>query len=77
MAEAANSSVIKLPTAATSYFTVRKAGRFFDVVLVTPGAGKSLKTSLARFADRDAAIHHGKDSAALQRRPFKAKGAAQ
>lgn len=68
------SKVTKLPTAATSYYTVNKAGRYFDVVLVTPCTGKSLKTRLYRLTDRDAAIQHGKVIAAQMRRPFKIGG---
>lgn len=65
------SNVTKLPSAATSHYTVRKTGRYFDVVLVTPCPGNNLKTRLYRFTDRDAAIQHGKDTAAQMHRPFK------
>ncbi|MFG6589983.1 hypothetical protein [Sulfitobacter sp. 1A12157] len=69
------SNVSKLPTAATSYYTVSKSGRYSDVVLVTPSDGmKPIKTRLYRFTDRDAAIRHGKDTAAKVHRPFKLRG---
>lgn len=67
-------NIAKLPTAATSYFTVHKAGPYFDVVLVTPCPGKNLKTKLYRFADRGEALECGAEIAARQHRPFKAKG---
>ena len=63
--------VTKLPTAATSYYTVNKAGRHFDLVLVTPCPGKNLKTTLMRFADLETALAEGKDVAARMQRPFK------
>jgi hypothetical protein len=70
------SIVTKLPTAATSYYTVNKAGRYFDVVLVTPCPIKNLKTRLYRFTDMNAAIQHGQDTAAQMRRPFMLRGVA-
>ena len=70
------SNVQKLPSAATSYYTVNKEGRYFVVSLVTPCPGKNLKTRLYRFTDRGAAIQHGKDTAAKMQRPFKMRGAA-
>jgi len=71
------SNVTKLPTAATSYFTVHKVRGWFNVVLVTPCAGKNLKTTVAQYSDRDSAMWAGKRAAARQKRPFKAKGGAQ
>ncbi len=71
------SNVSKLPTAATSYYTVHKSGRFYDLVAVTPIDGmKPLKTRLSRFTDRDAAMQHGKEAAAKVHRPFKLRGVA-
>ena len=71
------SSVVKLPTAAPSYLTVRKAGRFFDVVLVTPVEGmRALTTALYRLDDRDAAVRHGIEVAERMKRPFKLRGVA-
>ncbi|WP_297543699.1 hypothetical protein [Roseovarius sp.] len=68
------SNITKLPTAVTSYFTVQKAGSWFNVVLVTPCPGKNLKTTVAQFSDRESAMLAGKRAAARQMRPFKAKG---
>ena len=70
------SNVQKLPTAATSYFTVQKSGQNFFVVLVTPCPGKNLTTRLYRFTDREAAIDFAKDRARDLQRPFKMRGAA-
>ena len=70
-------NIAKLPTAATSYYTVNKSGRYYDVVLVTPIKGmKPIKSRLYRFADRDAAIQQGKGVAAKLHRPFKLRGVA-
>jgi hypothetical protein len=66
-------NVTKLPTAATSYYTVQKTGRFFMVSLVTPCIGRNLKTHLYRFTDRAAAIQHGEATAARMQRPFKVR----
>ncbi|MEY8837817.1 hypothetical protein AB9K41_02125 [Cribrihabitans sp. XS_ASV171] len=68
------SNVTKLPSAATSYYTVHKAGCYFDVVLITPCSDKAIKTRLYRFADRAAAVAHGKATADRMQRPFKSKG---
>ena len=67
-------NVTKLPTAATSYYTVHKAGKAWDVVLVTPCAGRSIKTALYRFSTLEAAEDHGREIAAKMLRPFKARG---
>lgn len=64
-------TVTKIPTAATSYYTVLKAGRVFMVSLVTPCLNRNLKTHLYRFTDRAAAIQHGRATAARMQRPFK------
>ncbi len=68
-------SVSKLPTAATSYYTVHKAGRYYDLVLVTPCGAKPYKTRLRRFYDRESAVSEGKTTAERAQRPFRAKGA--
>lgn len=69
-------NVSKLPTAATSYYTVHKLGQRWAVMLVTPCGSKSLKTALYSSADRDAAIEHARETAARVQRPFKMRGAA-
>lgn len=64
--------IIKLPSAAVSYYTVNKRGKGWAVVLVTPIEGmRAIKTALYASADRDAAIAHGKQVAARMLRPFK------
>lgn len=71
------SNVTKLPTAATSYYTVNKRGSWFNVTLFTPVEGmKPIRTALYGFSDRDAAIEHGKETAARMKRPFKMRGVA-
>ncbi|MCK0151081.1 hypothetical protein MWU54_13655 [Marivita sp. S6314] len=66
--------VVKLPTAATSYYTVIKAGRHFDVVLVTPCPGKDLRTRLYRVPERQCAHDIARNLAADMKRPFKIGG---
>lgn len=70
-------SVTKLPTAATSYYTVNKAGRYFYVVLVTPSPGKSLKTRLYRLTDKQHAHDVARGLAEDMKRPFKVGGKVQ
>lgn len=65
------SNITKLPTAAPSYYTVRKAGQNFDVSLVTPCGSKLLVTRLRRWADRDRAIEDAIITAVVMQRPFK------
>jgi len=67
-------NVIELPSAATSFITIRKARPGWNVVLTTPAGPKALRTVLHRAADREAAIAKGQDIAATMMRPFKAKG---
>lgn len=65
-------NIIKLPTAATSYYTVNKQGRFFKVMLVTPlPGGKPIKTVLYGSCDRQTAIEYGRQTAERMNRPFK------
>lgn len=70
------SNVTKLPTSAKSYLTVHKNGDWWDVVLVTPGPARSIKTRLHSVQDRRAACEYGRDMAARMQRPFKARGGA-
>jgi len=70
-------NVTKLPTAATSYYTVNKAGRWYYVTLVTPIEGaRPLKTRLYAFDDRASALEYGARTAERMKRPFKVKGGA-
>lgn len=69
-------NVTKLPTAATSYYTVHKRGQAWAVLLKTPaGAGKSLTTTIASYHSRSAAVSHAQAIAETMLRPCKAKGA--
>jgi hypothetical protein len=69
-------TVIKLPTAPASFYTVCKVGRYFAVTLVTPCTdGKALKTNLFVFTDKAAAILQGKATAEQMQRPFKIRRA--
>lgn len=70
------SNVEKLPTAASSYYTLHKAGKAWDVVLVTPCGTRPLKTRLYRFPTREAAEAHGQAVAAKMLRPFKGRAAS-
>ncbi|MCF3595464.1 hypothetical protein LZG00_15840 [Rhodobacteraceae bacterium LMO-12] len=70
------SNVTKLPTAATSYYTVNKAGRYFDVVLVTPCPSKNLKTRLYRVPEEQYAHDIARNLAEDMKRPFKIGGKA-
>lgn len=67
-------NVVKLPTAAPSYVTVRKARDGWTIELVTPVPGKSLRTALYLYPNREAALADGRNVAARMQRPFKAKG---
>lgn len=69
-------AVIKLPTAATSYYTVRKAGKRWDAVLVTPSFPRAITTALYRHGDRESAVAHGQVVAEKMQRPFKARTAS-
>ena len=68
-------NVKQLPTAATSFYTVRKVRGGWSVLMVTPCPGKNLTTHLYTSPDRETAIQHGKASAARLQRPFKCRGA--
>lgn len=70
------SAVAKLPTAATSFYTVHKAGKRWVVVLVTPNGRNPIKTKLYSHERREDACEHGRQIAARTHRPFKARAAA-
>ena len=67
-------NVTRLPTAAETFLTVRKARGSWAVVLETPCPGKPLRTPLYLAADRETALAKGREVAARMRRPFKARG---
>ena len=68
-------NVTRLPTAPTSYITIRKARRGWDVVLATPMPGRPLRTPLYGCDTREGAIAKGEEVAARMQRPFKARAA--
>ncbi|PWJ73857.1 hypothetical protein C7441_12541 [Pseudaminobacter salicylatoxidans] len=70
----ADPKVTRLPTAATSYYTVRKSGRWWAVYLVTPAPGRDLRTKLVSFSNRESAKAHARETAARMMRPFKIGG---
>lgn len=67
-------TVVAHPKMGTSYYTIAKAGNFWDVVLVTPHPGRSLRTKLRRFADRASAEHDARETARRTRRLLKLGG---
>lgn len=69
-------NITQIPTMAQSFYTVTKARFGWAVVLVTPQAGQNIKTSLYACGSREAAIEHGKATAAMAHRPFKYRGAS-
>lgn len=70
----ADTKVTRLPTAATSYYTVRKSGRWWAVELVTPAPVRALRTKLRSFSDQQAAEADARETAARMQRPFKIGG---
>ena len=66
-----------LPTAATSFYTVRKVRGGWGVLLVTPSGGGDLTTHLCTMPDRAAAIDYAKALAARVQRPFTLRRVAQ
>lgn len=70
----ADPKVTHLPTAATSYYTVRRSGRWWAVELVTPAPVRALRTKLRSFSEREAAEADARSIAARMKRPFKIGG---
>ena len=69
------SNITKLPTAAESYITIRKAGAVWHVQIVTPcGSMPALRTTVEVCANSDLAAMRGADIAASMKRPFKMRG---
>jgi hypothetical protein len=62
---------VKLPTSATSFYTLRRAGAFWDLVLITPMGRKNLRSVLRRYPDRATAEADGAAVAHAALRPFK------
>ena len=64
--------IIHLPSADPSYVTVRRVGRRWAVVLVTPCLGaQPIRTTLARADNYDDAIDFANQSASGIKRPLK------
>ena len=61
----------------TSYITLRKAGPFWRVSLVTPNDGGALKTALYQFSDEAEAVTQAQQSAERTGLPFKRRGIVQ
>ena len=68
-------TITALPTAAKSFFTVRRFRRAWAVELVTTGDSKLTRTRLSIHAERAEALETGKRCASRQNRPFKLGGA--
>jgi hypothetical protein len=66
--------ITRLPTAATSYYTVRKSGRWWALYLVTPAPGHDLRTKLVSFSDQEDAKAYARETASRVHRPFKIGG---
>jgi len=65
------SNVVTLPTARTSYFTVRKSKKLWAVCLVTPVKGsKAIITRVAQAHTYEAAIAYVEKIATAQQLPW-------
>jgi hypothetical protein len=65
------SNVVKLPSAAPSYFTVRRSRRGWSVLLVTPAGPREIVTALATATSYGAAVAEAERIAARQQRPLR------
>ncbi len=65
------STITKLPTASSSYYTIGKRSGGWAVYLVTPSVGRPLKTMLAVFGAQEAAAEHAIDAGNRTHRPVK------
>lgn len=72
------SNVLPLRKRSTSYYAVRRAGREWAVVLVTPvaaaAASGALRTALSYFPTRDGAISTARSYAVKALLPFRDRG---
>lgn len=66
-----SADIVSLPSASPSYYTIRKEGQFWTLQIVTPNRVGTLRTTVARFADREGAIASGRKTASELRLPFK------
>jgi hypothetical protein len=60
-----------IPTAPTSYLTLRRKGAMWQVQLVTPVGRKNLRTTLALAATKPAALEYATTVAKQQQRPLR------
>lgn len=67
-------TVTRIPSCASSYYTVRKQGRLWVIQLVTPAPGRAVRTSLSYCADLEGALAFGRATATRMHRPFRFKG---
>lgn len=65
-------NVVRLPTAATTFITVRRVGRGWAIELVTPCPGaKPLRTVVARSNSPSAAVDHALTTGERMHRPVR------
>ena len=63
-------------TPSATYYAIHRAGRYWDVVLVTPTGSNPIKTRLRRWADRESAFADAAVTSGLTGTPFKLPRAA-
>ncbi len=66
-----SANVIRLPTAAPSFYTVRRARGAWIVEIVTPSRPQALRTAVASSSDRETAVTYGRKAAEQTGRGFK------
>jgi hypothetical protein len=67
-------SIVKLPTSAPTFYTVKKQGKLWAVMLVTPIEGcPHIETAVFASPSRSDAVSHGKAAASAALRPFKGR----
>jgi hypothetical protein len=54
----------RTPARSRSYLAVRKAGKAWEVRVITPGPSRPLQTAVARYAVRSAAVEQARYIAA-------------
>jgi hypothetical protein len=70
-----SASILRLPTAATSYLRVRRYGRLWCIQLVTPReGGRPIATKLGHHPSRTAAIEYAQLTGRRMLRPVRLPG---
>jgi hypothetical protein len=64
-------NVLRLPTAATSYIQMRKAGDRWAIEIVTPMPGRPLRTPLATCGHFETALAFATETAEKKKRPLR------